>query len=76
MWYENNILIGTCALTIISCFSLWLIPEQAKDVAIPAITGISGFVTGYVAKTIKDAVTTRSTTTQEETTNVPDKTTD
>lgn len=56
MWYENNILIGTLALTIIACFSILLIPEQAKDVAIPSITGISGFITGYSARTIKEAL--------------------
>lgn len=70
MWYNNNILTGTAALTIIACWALTLVPDQAKDIVIPIATGISGFVSGYVSKSVKDGVTTISQTTTEETTNV------
>lgn len=72
MWYENNIFTGTVALAIIACWAIAFVPEQAKDIVVPIVTGISGFISGYVAKTIKDAVTTVSTTTTEKSSNVPD----
>ena len=71
MWYNNNILTGTIALTIIACWSLTLVPDQAKDIVIPIATGISGFVSGYVSKSVRDGITTMSQTTKEETTNDP-----
>jgi len=70
MWYENNIFVGIMSLTIIACVAMWRIQDQAKDIVIPIVTGIAGIVTGYVAKVIKDAVTTKSVVTHEDTTNV------
>lgn len=73
MWYDNNIFTGIAALTIIAVFALIRVPFGAKDMVIPVITGIAGIVTGYAAKTIKDAVTSRTTTTKEEVSNAEPK---
>jgi len=70
MWYDNNIFTGTVCLTIVACLAIWLIPSDADKVVNTAIGAIGGFVSGYVAKTIKDATTTVSRTTTEEISNV------
>ena len=69
MWYENNIFTGTVALTIIACWAITLVPTQAKDIVVPIVTGISGFISGYVAKSIKDAVTTTTSSITEQSSN-------
>lgn len=70
MWYNNNIFVGTAALTVIACCTILFVSDQSKDIVIPIVTGISGFISGYVSKSVKDGVTTISQTTTEETTNV------
>jgi hypothetical protein len=71
MWYENNVFVATISLTLMGCLVLFRVPEQAKDILIQIITAIAAFVTGYSVRSIKDSVTTRSTTTKEEESNVP-----
>jgi hypothetical protein len=71
MWFENNVFVATVCLTFLGCLVLITVPTQAKDILIQIITAIAAFVTGYSVKTVKDGLTTRSTTTKEEVSNVP-----
>ena len=79
MWYENNILIAIISFTtmavlllILSAISTFNLSAGAEKIIEMIITGISAFVTGYITKSIKDAVTTKSTTTTEQSSNVPE----
>lgn len=72
-WYENNILIGILALTSIAFGAMTLIKPDSKEIVMNIITGIAAFVTGYVAHGLKDATTTISRTTTEQTSNADGK---
>jgi hypothetical protein len=69
MWWENNVFVAIIALTLMGCLVIFFAPEQAKDILIQIITAIAAFVTGYSVKSIRDGITTRSTTTTEEVSN-------
>ena len=76
MWYENNILIAVISFTIVAVLLLVLsaipgfnLSQGAEKIIEMIITAIAAFVTGYVAKTIQGAITTKSITTTEKSSN-------
>lgn len=71
MWWENNVFVATIALTVIAIVAIFRLGEGSEKIALSIVTGIAAFVTGYITRGIKDAVTTVKTTTEENTTNVP-----
>jgi hypothetical protein len=44
--FDNDKMLAILAITIISCWAMAVMGVSAKDIIIPAITGICGFVTG------------------------------
>ena len=53
MWkdlLENEKIWATFFITIICCWAMAVMGATAKDIIIPAITGIAGFVTGRQTK--------------------------
>lgn len=76
MWYENNVLVALISFTAIALFLLVLsavpsfdLSQGAEKVLEMIVTAIAAFVTGYVAKSIQGAVTTKSITTTEKSSN-------
>jgi fluoride ion exporter CrcB/FEX len=49
--FDNDKLLAIFAIAVISCWAMSVMGVSAKDIIIPAITGICGFVTG--SKTAK-----------------------
>jgi len=45
-WYENQVFIGTLALTLIACCVIFFAPASIEKVVTPIVTGISGFISG------------------------------
>ena len=78
MWWENSILLAIVSFTIIAVMLLIfsavptfnLSPGAEKSIQM-IITAIGAFVTGWGAKSVKDAVTSTSTITKEESSNAP-----
>jgi len=50
MWYENSTFIGTLAMLIIACWAMFVMGVDAKDVVIPIVAAIAGFITGKNGK--------------------------
>ena len=56
-WYENQVFIGTLALTIVACFVIYkstLSSEAVEKIVIPIVTGISGFISGVGARMVRN----------------------
>lgn len=53
-WYENQVLIGTMALTLIACCVIFFAKEEVGKVVIPIVTGISGFISGVGAMMVRN----------------------
>jgi len=56
-WYEDHVFIGTLALTTVACFVIYkttILPEAVEKIVIPIVTGISGFISGVGAVTMRN----------------------
>jgi len=49
-WYENQVIIGAITLALVAIVAIVFQGDAAKDIAVPAATGIAGLVTGGVLK--------------------------
>ena len=45
-WYDNSVFTAIIAMTSIACWAMTVMGIGAKEIIIPIVTGVSGFVTG------------------------------